>query len=86
MIGGYKDLKHETHTITFTSQENVQVVLPQVSFNASILKYSFLALIILVSLRIKEKCSPFNQSIIQQPIMSINKVITPMTELSDPSS
>ena len=28
---------------------------------------------------IKEKCSPFNQGIIQQPIMSINKVITPMT-------
>ena len=35
---------------------------------------------------IKEKCSPFNQGIIQQPIMSINKVITPMTELSDPPS
>ena len=34
----------------------------------------------------KEKCSPFNQCIIQQPIMSINKVITPMTELSDPPS
>ena len=25
---------------------------------------------------IKEKCSPFNSGIIQQPIMSINKVIT----------
>ena len=35
---------------------------------------------------IKEKCSPFNQGIIHQPIMSINKVITPMTELSDPPS
>ena len=35
---------------------------------------------------VKEKCSPFNQGIIHQPIMSINKVITPMTELSDPSS
>ena len=35
---------------------------------------------------IKEKCSPFNQGIIQQLIMSINKVITPMTELSDPPS
>ena len=34
----------------------------------------------------KEKYSPFNQCIIQQPIMSINKVITPMTELSDPTS
>ena len=35
---------------------------------------------------IKEKCSTFNQGIIQQPIMSINKVITPMTELSEPPS
>ena len=35
---------------------------------------------------IKEKCSPFNEGIIQQPIMSINKIITPMTELSDPPS
>ena len=35
---------------------------------------------------VKEKCSHFNQGIIQQPIMSINKVITPMTELSDPPS
>ena len=35
---------------------------------------------------IKEKCSPFNKGIIQQPIMPINKVITPMTELSDPPS
>ena len=35
---------------------------------------------------VKEKCSPFNQGIIHQPIMSINKVITPMTELSDPPS
>ena len=35
---------------------------------------------------IKEKCSPFNQGMIQHPIMHINKVITSMTELSDPSS
>ena len=35
---------------------------------------------------IKAKCSPFIQVIVQQPIMSINKVITPMTKLSDPSS
>ena len=35
---------------------------------------------------VKKKCSPFNQGIIQQHIMSINKVITPMTELSDPPS
>ena len=37
-------------------------------------------------LDVKEKCSPFNQGIIQQPIMPIHKVITPMTELSDPPS
>ena len=35
---------------------------------------------------VKEKRSPFNQGIIHQPIMSINKLITPMTELSDPPS
>ena len=35
---------------------------------------------------VKKKCSPFNHGIIHQPIMSINKVITPMTELSDPPS
>ena len=35
---------------------------------------------------IKEKCSPFNQGIIQQSIVSVNKVITPMTELFDPPS
>ena len=35
---------------------------------------------------IKKKCSPFNQGIIQHSIMSINKDITPMTELSDPPS
>ena len=35
---------------------------------------------------IKQKCSPFNQGIIQQSIMSVHKDITPMTELSDPPS
>ena len=35
---------------------------------------------------IKEKCCLFNQGIKQQPIMSINKVITPMIKLSDPHS
>ena len=32
---------------------------------------------------VKEKCSAFIQCKIQQPIMSINKVISHMTELSD---
>ena len=35
---------------------------------------------------LKKKCSPFNQGIIQQSIMFINKVTIPMTELSDPPS
>ena len=56
-----------------------------VSFKASISKYLFL-FVHCFGIIIKEKCSPFNQGIIQQPIMSINKVITPMTELSEPPS
>ena len=55
------------------------------SFKASISKYLFL-FVHCFGIIIKEKCSPFNQGIIQQPIMSINKVITPMTELSEPPS
>ena len=58
------------------------MVLPQVSFKASISKYLFLSCIIL-GIIIKEKCSPFNQGIIQQPIMAINNVTTPMIELFD---
>ena len=57
------------------------LVLPQVPFKASVSKDIFLSCII-----VKKKCSPFNQGIIQQHIMSINKVITPMTELSEPPS
>ena len=55
------------------------------SFKASISKYLFL-FVHCFGIIIKEKCSPFNQGIIQQPIMSINKVITPMTKLSEPPS
>ena len=66
-------------------QENVRVDLPQVSFKASISKYLFLSFIIF-GIIIKEKYSPFKQGIIEQHIMFINKVITPMTELSDPPS
>ena len=55
------------------------------SFKASISKYLFL-FVHCFGIIIKEKCSPFNQGIIQKPIMSINKVITPMTELSEPPS
>ena len=46
----------------------------------------FLSFVHSFGIIIKEKRSPFNQGIIQQPIMSINKVITPMTELSEPPS
>ena len=56
--------------------ENVSVFLPQVSFKTSISFVHYFGIII------KVKCSPFYHDIIQPPIMSI----TPMTELSDPSS
>ena len=46
----------------------------------------FISFVHSVGTIIKAKCSPFNQGVIQQPIMSINKVITPMAELSDPPS
>ena len=46
----------------------------------------FISFVYCFGIIIKEKCSPFNQGIIQQPIMYINKVITPMTELSEPPS
>ena len=43
----------------------------------------FISFVHKLGIIIREQCSHFNQGIIQQPIMSINKVITPMTELSD---
>ena len=43
----------------------------------------FISFVHKLGIIIEETCSHFNQGIIQQPIMSINKVITPMTELSD---
>ena len=58
-------------------QENVPVALPKVSFTAAISKYLFF-FVHYFGIIIKERCSPFNQGIIQQPIISINKVITPM--------
>ena len=67
-------------------QEKVPLVLPQVSIKASTSNNLFQSFVHSFGIIIKEKCSSFNQGIKQQPIMSINKVITPMTELSDPSS
>ena len=46
----------------------------------------FISIVNSFGIILKGKGSPFNQGIIQQPIMSNNKVITPMTELSDPPS
>ena len=84
MIGSYKDITHETHTaILANSRKRVsgftQGVLQGVYFELFIILWC-----IYFGIIIKEKCSPFNQGIIQQPIMSINKVIISMIKLSDP--
>ena len=97
IFAGYIHLcfKHILHELYFFEVDFLQIIftnlrkrasgLPLVSFKASISKYLFL-FVHCFGIIIKEKCSPFNQGIIQQPIMSINKVITPMTELSEPPS
>ena len=85
MIGSYEDMTHETHTIIFTNSRKRAIgftpgVFQGVCFEVFIsFRHDF-------GIIIKMKCSPFNQGIIQQFIMSINKVITSMTELSDPPS
>ena len=78
-------MTHGTHTIIFTNFRKRAIgftpgVFQGVYFEVFIsFGHSF-------SITIKKKCSPFNQGIIQQSIVSINKDITPMTELSDPPS
>ena len=85
MIGSYKDITHETHTIIFTnSRKRASGFTPGV-FQGMYFEV-FISFVHCFGIIIKEKCSPFNQGIIQQPIMYINKVITPMTELSEPPS
>ena len=85
MIGSYKDITHETHTIIFTnSRKRASGFTPGV-FQGMYFEV-FISFVHCFGIIIKEKCSPFNQCIIQQPIMYINKVITPMTELSEPPS
>ena len=85
MIGSYKDITHETHTIIFTnSRKRASGFTPGV-FQGMYFEV-FILFVHCFGIIIKEKCSPFNQGIIQQPIMYINKVITPMTELSEPPS
>ena len=85
MIGSYEDMTHETHTIIFTNSRKRVIgftpgVFQGVYFEVFISFGHYFGIII------KMKCSPFNQGIIQQSIMSIDKDITPMTELSDPPS
>ena len=85
MIGSYKDITHETHTIIFiNSRKRASGFTPGV-FQGMYFEV-FILFVHCFGTIIKEKCSPFNQGIIQQPIMYINKVITPMTELSEPPS
>ena len=85
MIGSYKDITHETHTIIFTnSRKRASGFTPGV-FQGMYFEV-FISFVHCFGIIIKEKCSPFNQGIIQQPIMYINKVIIPMTELSEPPS
>ena len=85
MIGSYKDITHETHTLIFTnSRKRVSGFTPGV-FQGMYFEV-FIWFVHCFGIIIKEKCSPFNQVIIQQPLMYINKVITPMTELSEPPS
>ena len=78
-------MTHETHTTIFTNSRKrasgfTPGVFQCVYFEVFISYGHYFGIII------KMKCSPFNQGIIQQFIMSINKVITPMTVLSDPPS
>ena len=85
MIGSYKDITQETRTIIFTnSRKRASGFTPGV-FQGMYFEI-FISFVHCFGIIIKEKCSPFNQGIIQQPIMYINKVITPMTELSEPPS
>ena len=85
LIGSYKDITHETHTIIFTnSRKRASGFTPGV-FQGMYFEV-FILFVHCFGIIIKEKGSPFNQGITQQPIMYINKVITPMTELSEPPS
>ena len=83
MIGSYEDMTHETHTIIFTNSRKHAI-----GFTPGVFQGVYFEVFISFGHYsiIKMKCSPINQGIIQQSIMSIDKVITPMTELSDPPS
>ena len=85
MIGSYKDISHEMHTTIFTNSRKRDSGFTPGVFQGVYFE-EFIFVVYYFGIIIKEKCRPFNQGIIQQPIMSINKVMTPMTELSDPTS
>ena len=72
-IGSYKDITHEMNTTIFTnSRKCVSGFTPGV-FQCVYFEL-FISFIHYFGIIIKQKCSPFNQDIIEQPIMSINKV------------
>ena len=77
LIGSYKDI---AHTTIFTNSRK------RTSGFTGVYIDLFISFVHYFGIIIKGKCSSFNQGIIHQPIMSINKVITHMTELSDPPS
>ena len=85
LISSYKNITHETHTTIFTIfKKTCHWFYPRcLSRRPFRTIYFFRALL---WHHYEGKCSPFNQGITQQLIMSTNIVITPMTELSDPSS
>ena len=85
MISSYEDMTHETYTIIFTNSRKRAIGFTLGVFQG-VYFYVFISFGHYFGIIIKEKCSPFNQGIIQQSIMSINKVTTPITELSDPPS
>ena len=78
-------MKHETHIIIFTNSRKRVIGFTSGVFEGVYFKV-FISFAHYFGIIIKEKYSPFNQGIIHQPIMSINKVITPMSQLSDPPS
>ena len=85
MIGSYKDIMHGTQTTIFTnSRKRASGFIPGV-FQGAYFEL-FISFLHCFGIIIKQKCSAINQGIIQQPIMSIYKVKTPMTELSDTPS
>ena len=85
LIGSYDDMTHETHTIIFTNSRKRAIGFTPGVFQ-DVYFYVFISYGYYFDIIIKKKCSPFSQGIIHQPIMFINKVIIPMTELSDPPS